>query len=295
MREFISDFLAYSKSERRGLILIFFLIVLTLAIRVIMPYWIEPPPGYTWVPAQYGVVEEDPDTVHQKPPPKYYHERRFFDFDPNTLNTDGWVQLGFSPKQAQSIVNYRKSGATFEVKADLLKLFVVDSVRYETLRPHILLPDSVGTAPQLQDTRVEQYQIPEEHPPMEINSADTIALVSLRGVGPYYARQIDAYRHELGGYVNREQLLEIWNMRQETYEMLLPQIAIDSTLIRKIEINDISGDSLRKHPYVSYALARSLIALREKHGRFNSMSDIERSAILTDSISRKLRSYLDFK
>ena len=42
-------------------------------------------------------------------------ERRYelFVFDPNTIDLEGLVRLGFSPKQAQVILNYRKAGAVF--------------------------------------------------------------------------------------------------------------------------------------------------------------------------------------
>ena len=45
--------------------------------------------------------------------------------------------------------------------------------------------------------RLEPYI---EIPKLELNTADSTALVALRGIGPYYARKILAYRDRLGGF-----------------------------------------------------------------------------------------------
>ena len=45
---------------------------------------------------------------------------------------------------------------------------------------------------------------------VELNSADSAALVELPGIGGYYAKQIIRFREKLwGSYANIEQLLEI--------------------------------------------------------------------------------------
>ena len=52
-----------------------------------------------------------------------------FRFNPNTVSNEDLQRLGFSPKQAASIVNYRLKGGRFRRKSDFAKSFVVsDSV-----------------------------------------------------------------------------------------------------------------------------------------------------------------------
>ena len=47
--------------------------------------------------------------------------------------------LGFSEKQAQSIVKYREKGGYFYKKEDLKRLYVVDDSLYVLLEPYIVL------------------------------------------------------------------------------------------------------------------------------------------------------------
>ena len=64
-----------------------------------------------------------------------------FPFNPNTITQDSLQMLGFSRRQAASIIKYRTKGGKFRVKRDFAKMYVVDSAKYAALEPFILLPD----------------------------------------------------------------------------------------------------------------------------------------------------------
>jgi len=66
-----------------------------------------------------------------------------FLFNPNTVGLDTLQLLGFTQRQAQSVLNYRNKGGKFGVKRDFAKLYVVDSAKYAALAPYIALPDSI--------------------------------------------------------------------------------------------------------------------------------------------------------
>ena len=63
-----------------------------------------------------------------------------FRFDPNTISSDSLQRLGFSAKQAQSILKYRAKGGKFRYREDFSRLYVVDSAVYAALEGYIALP-----------------------------------------------------------------------------------------------------------------------------------------------------------
>ena len=63
-----------------------------------------------------------------------------FRFNPNTISADSLQLLGFSAKQAQSILKYRAKGGKFRYKEDFSRLYVVDSAVYVALEGYIALP-----------------------------------------------------------------------------------------------------------------------------------------------------------
>ena len=135
---------------------------------------------------------------------KKYSERRVesFPFDPNTVSQQDLQRLGFSPKQAQSIVNSRNAGGRFHRPSDFAKSFVVSDSVFRRLEPFIQIPL------------------------LDINAADSAAFEQLPGIGPYYAAKMVEYREELQGYTIPEQLLDIWNFGQERLDGLIDLIEV---------------------------------------------------------------------
>ena len=93
-----------------------------------------------------------------------------FPFDPNTASLEDLQRLGFSQKQAQSILNYRDAGGRFHRPSDFAKSFVVADSVFRRLEPFIRIPR------------------------LDLNAADSTALDQLPGIGPYYASKMVEYR-----------------------------------------------------------------------------------------------------
>ncbi|MDD3033189.1 MAG: helix-hairpin-helix domain-containing protein [Bacteroidales bacterium] len=116
--------------------------------------------------------------------------------------------------------------------------------------------------------------------PVQLNTADSVELVSLPGIGPYYARKIIQYREKLGGFAEKEQLLEIFGIDQERFNMFSGRITVDSTYISKIDLQEATYEKLSSNPYIGGYLARSIIRFRES--RSDMVTDL--SALLMSNI-----------
>ncbi|MDG2504729.1 MAG: helix-hairpin-helix domain-containing protein, partial [Crocinitomicaceae bacterium] len=110
-----------------------------------------------------------------------------------------------------------------------------------------------------------------------------------------YAAQIIKYRKELGGFYKKEQLMEVWKMREETYEVLVTELILDSSHIQKIHLNSISFEVLKNHPYVSYSLANSIVKMRNQLGSFDTISSIKKSKLIDNEVYQKIRPYLSLE
>ena len=60
-------------------------------------------------------------------------------FDPNTVDRDGLLRLGFSPKQADGIVHYRQAGAVFRTASDFARCRMVSDRKFRELSPYIAI------------------------------------------------------------------------------------------------------------------------------------------------------------
>jgi len=63
---------------------------------------------------------------------------KLFPFNPDTASAATFEALGFSAKQAQVLLNYRKSlGGSFDTPERFARSYVVDSARFQTLKPYL--------------------------------------------------------------------------------------------------------------------------------------------------------------
>lgn len=200
-------------------------------------------------------------------------------FDPNTLPAAKWKELGLSDRQVAIIINYRSKGGRFYKVEDLKKVYGITDSNYKALAPYIDIPTSKEPVAVV----------------VELNTADSASLTALDGIGPAYAKRIINYRERLGGFVNKEQLKEVYGLDELKYAEIAGQLKVDAWRIRKIDINTITFDKLRLMPYLGYKQVNAIIEYRNQHGNYASVADLKNIAILTDQILIKISPYLVIK
>jgi competence protein ComEA len=62
---------------------------------------------------------------------------------------------------------------------------------------------------------------------VEINTADSLSIVYLKGIGPGFTKRIMKYRAMLGGFHSINQLKEVYGMTDSTFTLLSSQIKLD--------------------------------------------------------------------
>ena len=129
---------------------------------------------------------------------------------------------------------------------------------------------------------------------VELNSADTLTLQLLHGIGPARARRIVEYRERLGGYRNVEQLLEVYGIDAGLLADMAPHLTVDTTAVNKMEINRLSLKQLLRHPYIEYYQARDIVRLRDKGIAITTADDLRAVPSMNDSTLRRLLPYVAF-
>jgi DNA uptake protein ComE-like DNA-binding protein len=127
---------------------------------------------------------------------------------------------------------------------------------------------------------------------IELNAADTFDLQRLRGVGPSFARRIVGYRKRLGGYIRKEQLMEVFGMDSSRYAAILPNITVLRDSVHRIDLNNITFKELLKHPYFPFELTKAILVYRQKNKKFTSLEDLKNVVGVSDSVFRRVIPYL---
>lgn len=127
---------------------------------------------------------------------------------------------------------------------------------------------------------------------IEINSADSAALDELPGIGPSFAKRIIKYRGMLGGFVNTRQLKEVYGMDSVRLKGFINLIAIDTSAIRKLDVNSATFKELLAHPYLEFEQVKAISRFRDKKGTLTSPFELWAAGILADTLWNYLSPYL---
>lgn len=313
------DLLYFNSRERNGISVLIVLILMLFGIQQLMPLFVGDTSETELEQLNAYVAtldaKTDSTTLNYRVKPKNERRRIHFEeayleeqihknqpisFNPNTATDSIWMLNGLNIGQVRSIRNYQSKGGEFRVKRDVAKLYVVDKQWYDKMEPYILLPDSVESKKskalsekRVYDKRDTTPEYASDTLVVELNSADTARLKALRGIGDYYASKIVKYRSLLGGYVVTAQLSEIYNMRGETLSMLEGHVVVDTSLVKKLNVNKLSAGQLSRHPYITWNMAKSIVAYREEHGRFKKVVKLLDAGLLNDELYRKIAPYLE--
>jgi len=130
---------------------------------------------------------------------------------------------------------------------------------------------------------------------IELNAADSAQLTEVRGIGGSFAIRIIRYRNRIGGFYNKEQLKEVYELDSAKYAEIEGQLTVDPSQVIKVNINTISFASLRQSPYLSYKQASAIIEYRTQHGNYSSIEDVGNVAIIMPETLHKIEPYLKFK
>lgn len=221
--------------------------------------------------------------------------RELFVFNPNTLDSIGWVELGFSPKQAASIIKYRSAGAVFRKPEDIKKLYVVDDERYEELEPFIQIAQ-LPKEPAKKIDPTPKWEKPKYEPvTVEINTADSTELIKLKGIGASYSKRIIKYREMLGGYISKEQLLEVYGMDSTRLFPILENVQLDTTIRQRININTAEVKELAHHPYIDWNQAKAIVNYRKQHGNYTELNQLKKIHLINEEAFAKFKPYLTVK
>jgi len=204
-------------------------------------------------------------------------------FNPNEYLLNDWLALGVSRKQGQSIVNFIERG--IHSNKELEKIYVMPAEVFSLIKDSTFYPLRMEKEKYEVDTLI-QVEL------LDINLASKEDLIQLKGIGEFYAKQIIKYREELGGYIFIEQLLEVWKMRLETYQMVIPQITINRLNIKKININTCTIEVLKKHPYLDYYQSNSLIKMRAQREKFSKLIEVLDSKLINEEEFDRIFPYL---
>ncbi|SNR42920.1 DNA uptake protein ComE [Hymenobacter mucosus] len=327
MQRSLRRYFGFSRRETSGFVILLVLLVMWLFLpAVVRPKLTEYNPAAdqaqlnAWA-TELAAQRQARPTFASRYPRRSYSARphvpqvALAPFNPNQLTATDWEARGLPYYVAQRIVRFREVLGGFKAKEQIRRTYGLPDSVYTRLAPFIQLPD------QLPPHEARQYasryptaesnkagfpatgaarpaRKPAHLAAFDLNQADTTQLMQIRGIGRGYARRVVEYRQRLGGFLQEDQLGEIYSLRDapdlvdslRKYTFVAPSYAPAA-----VAINTSSFELLQGHPYIGKRLARVIVAFRQQHGPFKQAADLRQIRILDATTLEKLQPYLRFE
>lgn len=225
--------------------------------------------------------------------------RKLSAFDPNTADSTLLLSLGLQPWQVRSIYRYRAKGGIYRQPSDFARLYGLTVKQYKELLPYIHISDEYKPAAEVYGrtdavrSGHDTLRYPVKLQPgqyVTLDDADTASLRKVPGIGRYYASRIVRYRNDLGGYVSVAQLSEIEGIP----EAALSYFRVTGGAVRKLNLNRLTLNELKHHPYINFYQARRIIDYRRLKGPLHSIDDLRLLKDFSQRDIERLRPYVEF-
>lgn len=287
MKKIISSYFLFSRKERFGIIGISTLILLVYSISFGIRYFAEPKvnPEEERLNIAWQQLQEEQQSESSESTVSTTFSEAFY-FDPNKLDSAGFIRLGLSARTTKYLLNWRRKGKHFYKKEELKALYSLKEAEYQRLAPYI---------------QIEEQDKPGNYTPYErlaplpahinLNKTDSATLIRLNGIGTVLAHKILERRRNLGGFIRHEQLLEIYKFPDSTFSYLKEKLIINPAEIQKIKLNSCTEEQLAIHPYIGEKMAKNILLLRKGLNNYQNISDLRQVPLMNEEKYRKIAVY----
>ncbi|PTN07616.1 helix-hairpin-helix domain-containing protein [Mangrovibacterium marinum] len=302
LRRAIKEYFSFTRGERLGIIVLIVLISIVVAVKQMLFCFEQPTPADRESFEQFVAGQKAAEQHNQR------HKVTLFTFDPNTIDSLSLAKLDLPFFVKRNLLRYRQHGGRFSRPRDFRKLYGMNDSVYAAIEPYLqitspqvkvsIAASELKTSPKRRAQEKPNEEIAEEPAPrverplIDINKSSADELQQLRGIGPVLSARIVKFRDLLGGYACVDQLKEVYGLDPEVVDRNRDFLAVDSTLVRKLDFNFLSVDELAAHPYINYKEARRIVDFRSKNGYISDKNILLSDSVIGQEHFRKLSYYL---
>ena len=174
------------------------------------------------------------------------------------LDAEGWRALGLSEKQAQSAVRYGEAVGGIRDQDVLSRMRVLPKGWLVHYGPQLTFDLQAGQANKHWQAETTERLASKVVLPVEVNTADSLSLVSVPGVGPWVAGRILRARRRWGGFAHLGQLTWALDGWDSLAQAVAPSFWCDTARIQRRCADTLSMEEWQDLPGVGWRKAQVL-------------------------------------
>jgi len=314
MKQIIDSYFDFSRNERRGISLLFIILLIGLLTPTIYGLFnVQKPTDFSAFNEAVLLFESGnaESMATERSSINDFQATQNFVFNPNILSADSLALLGLSKRVVNNITNYRKKGGRFFKKEDFKKIYSLADSTYSRLEAFISIPQKQKVKPVYVHQKTKSSTIETPTQPAQLfnfdpNTATKEQLIEL-GLSQKVVNILSNFINKGGRFYKKEDLKKIYGLTSEKYETLAPYIFIkenSSNAHKKvipaekptkpitIDINNASANEWQKLKGIGPYYSEKIVDYRNKLGGFHQVEQLGEIYHFPDSVIQKIKPFL---
>ncbi|WP_309608372.1 helix-hairpin-helix domain-containing protein [Flavobacterium sp.] len=203
---------------------------------------------------------------------------KIYPYNPNFITDFKGYKLGMKIAEIDRLLAFRKTNKYVNSAKEFQEVTKISDSLLATMSPYFKFPDWVSNKkqyPKYDNSNFKDFSKKERIILLDINQATKEDFVKIYGIGDAISDRILKEKEKLGAYVNMDQMQDIWGLSPEVIAELNSHFKISgSTVVKKIDINNLPIKELTKFPYFKYALAKEIVTYRSMNSGIKNIDDL---------------------
>ena len=265
----------YNKRQRNGILFLFVFIVLLQSVYFFVDF-----------PSKELTMEEKKEIA-------FYESRldsltllkveketfEFTPFNPSFIDDYKGEQLGMSIAEIDRLLLFRKEGDYINSAKQFQAVTLVSDSLLTSMSLYFKFPDWVvnqkkTTSNYKKRTYSRIDVIPKEK--RDLNLVTAADLREVYGIGETLSERIIKYRTSIKGFLDDDQLSEVYGLKKEVLDKLLQQFTVLSEpKIEKLNVNTATFKEVLHLPYIDYELTKKIFQYKDEFAEIQSIEELK--------------------
>ena len=208
-------------------------------------------------------------------------EKKLFEFtpfNPSFIDDSKGEQLGMSVAEIDRLLLFRKEGNYINSVKQFQQVTLVSDSLLASMSPYFKFPDwVVNQKKNTSDYKTRIFKTivtPKEK--RDLNMVTATDLREVHGIGETLSTRIIKYRTSIKGFLNDDQLSEVYGLKKEVLDKLLQQFTVLSEpKIEKLNVNTATFKEVLHLPYIDYELTKKIFQYKDEFAEIQSIEELK--------------------
>ena len=202
---------------------------------------------------------------------------KIFPYNPSFITDYKGYRLGMTTEEIDRLLAYRAKGEYINTAKQFQQVTKISDSLLAVLSPNFKFPDWINKKKypkkKYYASTTQKVFTGEKQ---DLNTATAIQLQEVNGIGEKLSERIVKFRGSMKGFMNDEQLEQVYGLKPEVIVKVLERFTVLSKpAIIKINVNTATFKEVLHLPYIDYELTKKIFNYRDEVAEIQDINELK--------------------